>query len=217
MWIKICGMTTPEAIEAALAARVNAIGFVFSPSPRRLAPFDAARLASSARGRIPCIAVTQHPSQQLLDAIVAEFKPDVWQSDVEDLAHLRAPEGLTVLPVLRAGRAAPEPLPARVLYEGPRSGAGVACDWSGARAMARRTELVLAGGLTVATVGTAIDSVGPFGVDVSSGVEEKPGLKSPSKIVQFAEAARAAFRARAGARDGQSTPRARDVTEEKMR
>jgi phosphoribosylanthranilate isomerase len=217
MWIKICGMTTPEAIEAALAARVEAIGFVFSPSPRRLAPADAARLASPARGRIPCIAVTQHPSQQLLDEIVAEFKPDVWQSDVEDLASLHAPEGLTVLPVLRAGRAVPEPLPARVLYEGPRSGAGVACDWSGARALARRSDLVLAGGLTVATVGAAIESVGPFGVDVSSGVEEKPGRKSPAKIIQFAEAARAAFCARAGARDGQSTRPARAVTEEKVR
>lgn len=217
MWIKICGMTTPEAIEAALAARVDAIGFVFAPSPRRLAPADAARLASPARGRIPCIAVTQRPSQQLLDEIVAAFKPDVWQSDVEDMAALRAPEGVVMLPVLRAGRAVPDPLPARVLYEGPRSGAGVACDWSGARAVARRTDLVLAGGLTVETVGAAIETVDPFGVDVSSGVEEKPGLKSPAKIAQFAEAARAAFRARAGVRDAHSKHSVRDVNEEKVR
>lgn len=217
MWIKICGMTTPEAIEAAVAARVDAIGFVFSPSPRRLTPVDAARLASPARGRIPCIAVTQHPSQQWLDEILTTFKPDVWQSDVQDVASLRAPGSLAVLPVLRAGREVPDPLPARVLYEGPRSGTGVACDWSGARALARRCELVLAGGLTVATVGAAIEAVEPFGVDVSSGVEEKPGLKSPAKIARFADAARAAFRARAEARDGRSRPSARDVNEEKVR
>ncbi len=217
MWIKICGMTTPEAVEAALAARVDAIGFVFSPSPRRLEPAEAARLATPARGRIACVAVTQHPSQRLLDSILAGFGPDVWQSDVEDMATLRAPEGLALLRVLRAGRAVPEPLPGRVLYEGPRSGTGVACDWSGARELARRTELVLAGGLTVATVGAAIEAVGPFGVDVSSGVEEKRGVKSPQRIMQFAEAARAAFRAWSVARAGRSGTLARDATEEDVR
>ncbi len=217
MWIKICGMTTPEAVEAALAARVDAIGFVFSPSPRRLTPAGAARLASPARGRIPRIAVTQHPSQPLLDMIVAEFEPDIWQSDAEDIASLHAPEGLAVLPVLRAGRAVPDPLPARVLYEGPRSGTGVACDWSGAQALARRTDLVLAGGLTALTVGAAIETVRPFGVDVSSGVEERPGIKSPEKILRFAEAARSAFGARTAARRGQSTHPAHDATEEEVR
>ncbi len=217
MWVKICGMTTPEAVEAALAARVDAVGFVFSPSPRRLSPADAVRLARPARGRAACIAVTQHPSQELLDEIVATFKPDVWQSDAEDLAALRAPQGLPVLPVLRAGQATPERLPARVLYEGARSGTGVACDWTGAIAMARRTELVLAGGLSAETVAAAIETVEPFGVDVSSGVEERSGIKSPKKILQFAEAARAAFRARSGARTGRSGSRAHDATEEEMR
>lgn len=214
MWVKICGMTTPEAVEAAIAARVDAIGFVFSPSPRRLTPTEAARLASPARGRLSCIAVTQHPSQQLLDEIVAAFKPDVWQSDAEDGPSLQAPEGLAVLPVLRSGRAAPQRLPARVLYEGPHSGTGVACDWSGALALAGRTELVLAGGLTAATVGAAIEAVGPFGVDVSSGVEKRRGVKSPEKILQFAEAARSAFRARARAHAGRSESRAHGTTQE---
>ncbi|MGH8149456.1 MAG: phosphoribosylanthranilate isomerase [Steroidobacteraceae bacterium] len=195
MWIKICGMTTPEAIEAALAARVDAIGFVFSPSARRLSAAEADRLAGPARGRVPCVAVTRHPSQPLLDEIVARFRPDLWQSDAEDLERLRAPEGLAVLPVLRAGGPVPATLPARVLYEGPRSGAGAHCDWTGAGAVARRTELVLAGGLDAETVATAIETVTPFGVDVSTGVEMRPGIKSPDRILQFVEAARAAFRA----------------------
>ena len=193
MWIKICGITTPDAIEAALAAGVDAVGFVFAPSPRRLTPVEAARLARPARGRVRCIAVTRHPSQSLLDEVLAELDPDVWQSDLEDMQALRTPQSLARLPVLRASRVVPEPLPARVLYEGETSGTGLACDWTGAQAIARRTQLVLAGGLNPLNVAAAIAAVRPFGVDVSSGVEERPGLKSPQKILEFAESARAGF------------------------
>ncbi len=192
-WIKICGMTTPEAIEAALAARIDAIGFVFSPSPRRLSPVEAARLAAPARGRVLCVAVTRHPTQQLLDEIVATFAPDLWQSDFADVIALRAPRHLAVLPVFRSGSAVPEALPPRALFEGPSSGAGVPCDWTSAQRLARRTELILAGGLDAGTVRDAIEFVRPFGVDVSSGVEERPGIKSAEKIMQFVQAARAAF------------------------
>jgi phosphoribosylanthranilate isomerase len=195
MWIKICGMTTAEAVEAALAAGVDAIGFVFSRSARQLTAVEADRLARPARGRLPLIAVTQHPSQQLLNEILSQFKPDVWQSDASDLAALRVPAGLSVLPVLRAGSAVPDALPARLLYEGPRSGTGTACDWTSAASIARRADLVLAGGLDAANVAGAVETVRPFGVDVSSGVESSPGMKSPEKIVQFAQVARAAFRA----------------------
>ncbi|HEY2590950.1 MAG TPA: phosphoribosylanthranilate isomerase [Steroidobacteraceae bacterium] len=203
-WIKICGMTTPEAVDAALAARVDAIGFVFSPSPRQLTPEAAVRLAAPARGRALCVAVTRHPDQALLDEILARFAPDLWQSDWEDVAGLRVPQSLTVLPVLRSGGGAgarlPSKLPSRLLYEGPASGAGEACDWSSARELARRTELILAGGLDAESVDAAIASVEPFGVDVSSGVEARPGIKSAEKIVRFAEAARTAFGAGRGAR-----------------
>jgi phosphoribosylanthranilate isomerase len=193
MWIKICGMTTPEAVEAALEARVDAIGFVFSPSPRRLAPAAAARLAAPARGRVSCVAVTQRLVQRDLDDILAAFAPDALQTDAENLPSLNVPQNLASLPVLRAGRALPQALPGRVLYEGPVSGIGAQCDWSSAQRLAARTQLVLAGGLTEHNVGTAIASVRPFGVDVSSGVEEWLGRKSPEKILRFAEAARQAF------------------------
>ncbi len=97
-----------------------------------------------------------------------------------------------MLPVVRAGGGEPQPLPARVLFEGPVSGTGVPTDWPSARAMARRTELILAGGLSPANVAAAIAEVQPFGVDVSSGVESSPGIKSPAKIASFVSAARAA-------------------------
>ena len=75
------------------------------------------------------------------------------------------------------------------------SGSGRTADWGAAHALARRTQLVLAGGLNLGNVGEAIVAVHPFGVDVSSGVEERPGVKSPAAIGDFVQAVRAAARA----------------------
>ena len=193
MWIKICGMTTPEAIAAALAAPVDAIGFVFADSPRQLTLEDAVALAVPARGRIRCVAVTRHPSQRYLDDILAAFRPDVLQTDVEDLAALQVPKQLELLPVFRGWDASPGKLPARLLFEGPTSGSGTPCDWTAAQRLARRTQLVLAGGLDADNVAKAVAAVRPFGVDVSSGVEERPGVKNPAEVTRFAAAARDAF------------------------
>jgi phosphoribosylanthranilate isomerase len=194
MWVKICGMTTPEAVETALAAGVQALGFVFAQSPRRVTAAEAARLAQPARGRAACVAVTRHPGQTQIDEIVDVFAPDILQSDVQDLSALRLPQQLAVLPVLRAPPGGQEALPGRLLFEGPRSGAGVTCDWSAARTLAAATQLVLAGGLDETNVAAAIRQVRPFGVDVSSGVEERPGVKSPDAILRFVAAARDAYK-----------------------
>jgi phosphoribosylanthranilate isomerase len=193
MWIKVCGMTSAQAVETALAERADAIGFVFAPSVRRLEPTQAAQLAAPARGRILCVAVTLHPSQAAIDQILREFNPDVLQTDLSDIAQLRLPLQLAVLPVVRAGASLPAAAPPRLLFEGPRSGAGTATDWTQAGPLARRTQLILAGGLTPHNVAVAIAAVQPFGVDVSSGVESTPGQKDPRKIVEFIQAARAAF------------------------
>jgi phosphoribosylanthranilate isomerase len=208
MWIKVCGMTTTDAVQAALDARVDAIGFVFAESKRRVTPAEAVKLAQPARGRVRCIAVTKHPSQAEVDEILNVFQPDVLQSDWEDLRSLNLPRELTVLPVLRSGRNEPTPLPARVLFEGPVSGTGLPTDWKNAYAVARRTELILAGGLSPANVAQAIAEVQPRGVDVSSGVEQSPGLKSPEKIASFVQAARAAAQAAT-----QPTPSARGIVD----
>jgi phosphoribosylanthranilate isomerase len=190
MWIKICGMTSAAAVAAALDAAVDAIGFVLAPSARRLSARAAAQLAAPARGRVSCAAVMHHPTQDEVDAALAEFAPDLLQTDLSDFATLRLPATLGRLPVVRAGQALSESLPGRVLFEGPVSGTGTPCDWSAAGSLARRTELVLAGGLTAENVRAAIGAVEPFGVDVSSGVEERPGVKSPAEIARFVRAAR---------------------------
>lgn len=194
-WVKICGLTTPEGVAAALAAGVDAIGFVFASSVRQVSPALAHELARPARQRVSCIAVTQHPTQALVDEIVSVFRPDVLQTDIEDFDQLQLPRTLPRLPVLRAGAATAicGPLPARLLFEGPRSGTGQTADWQQARELARQTHLLLAGGLNAGNVAEAIATVQPAGVDTSSGVEASPGIKSPAKVAEFVRAARAAF------------------------
>ena len=192
MWIKVCGMTTAAAIAAALEAGADAIGFVFASSVRELTPAQAATLAAPARGRVRCVAVTHHPTQPQVDEIVRVFAPDILQSDAADFRGLRLPAALERLAVVREGASLPAPLPARVLFEGPASGRGRTIDWSIAAALADHTEVVLAGGLNASNVAAAIAQVRPFGVDVSSGVEQTPGVKSRAAIMSFVTAARAA-------------------------
>ncbi|MGH8232008.1 MAG: phosphoribosylanthranilate isomerase [Steroidobacteraceae bacterium] len=196
MWLKICGVNSPDAVASALSAGVDAIGLVFSPSVRRLEPAQAARLAAPARGRLTLVAVTRHPSQALVDAIIAQFKPDALQTDLADFDGLQLPQSLARLPVLRAVVAPGVAAPSRLLFEGARSGSGQPADWDAADTLARTSELILAGGLTAANVAMAIERVRPHGVDVSSGVESAPGCKSAQLIDEFVQAARAGFRAR---------------------
>jgi len=184
MWIKICGMTTRAGVEAAIAAGVDAIGFVFAPSKRRVTALAASHLAHGVTGKVLRVAVMQHPSQALVDEVLAQFKPDVLQTDYEDLPNLQLPSELSVLPVLRAGRVIAD-LPKRILFEGPVSGTGEKADWNRAAALAKQTQLILAGGLNAANVADAIAKVQPFGVDVSSGVECTTGVKDAEKIVEF--------------------------------
>jgi len=192
MWIKVCGMTTAEAVTAAIDAGVGASGCVFADSVRQLTPQAAAALARPVRGRVVCVAVTRHPSQRDVDEILNVFRPDLLQTDAADFNTLRLSATLQRLPVVRAGEVLPATLPQRLLFEGPASGQGRVSDWNAACALAAHTELVLAGGLSADNVGAAIAAVSPYGVDVSSGVEERPGLKSPAQIVSFVAAVRRA-------------------------
>jgi phosphoribosylanthranilate isomerase len=192
MWIKICGLTGADGVIAAAEAKVDAIGFVFAPSPRQVTPGQAAQLAALAPPGILRIAVAQHPLQMKVDEICKMLKPDYFQTDVEDLRELKIPAHVKVLPVVRFGRKTPDPLPKRMLFEGPTSGIGELADWGRAAELARQTEVILAGGLNAANVEKAIEAVRPFGVDVSTGVEDHPGVKSAKKIAEFVSLVRAA-------------------------
>jgi phosphoribosylanthranilate isomerase len=202
IWVKICGLTTRDAVEAAVAAGADAIGFVFAPSRRQVTAAQATQLAQGVPRRIPRVAVMLHPTQSQLDEVWSTFRPDVVQTDLEDLATLRVPMGLAVMPVVRGGVGLKPDLqkpvgPAlaghkRILFEGPVSGVGSTSDWHGAAQLARTAQLVLAGGLNATNVADAIAAVRPFGVDVSSGVESSPGVKDPTRIHEFVRRARTA-------------------------
>ena len=191
-FIKICGMTTSVAVSTALACEVDAIGFVFAASVRQVTTQRAAELAAPARGKVACVAVTRHPSRELIAEILRDFRPDILQTDIDDIAGLGLPATLPVLPVMRPGPQAACVLPGRVLFEGPVSGSGQTTDWEAAAQLARRCEIILAGGLNPLNVGFAMRQVRPFGVDVSSGVESAPGIKSAEQIEKFVAAARVA-------------------------
>lgn len=192
-WIKICGLTSSEAVEAAIAAGADALGFVFAPSVRRVSPTEAKRLAAAARGRVPCVAVMHHPSATEVLDVLTSFAPDLLQTDHGDAEALPAAARARLLPVYRETDPLPVAPPKRLLFEGQTSGSGRTADWQAARALAARTELLLAGGLNADNVAAAIRSVRPFGVDVSSGVESAPGIKSVQRIHEFVKAARTAF------------------------
>ncbi len=209
LWIKICGLKTREAIEAAAQAGANAVGFVFHrSSPRNLDVAAASELSRVVPAGIERVAVFLHPSQALVDEVLTTVAPDWVQADEEDLAGLTLPAGQHVLPVLRSGTAQVAALiasdssataggrrAARHLFDSALSGTGTRADWSEAERLARVTKLVLAGGLDPRNVADALRAVRPFGLDVSSGVECERGVKDPARIRDFVRAARAAARA----------------------
>ena len=190
VWIKICGLTSLDAVHTAIECEVNAVGFVFAPSKRQVLPARAVELSKAVPNRIAKVAVMLHPSQQEVDEVLRTFRPDVLQTDVSDFGSLSVPRELHKLPVLRTANA--KVSASRVLFEGAISGQGRLADWDVAASLAKQTEVVLAGGLNPINIAQAIATVHPFGVDVSSGVESAPGCKDPEKIREFVRQARLA-------------------------
>jgi hypothetical protein len=141
------------------------------------------------------VAVMKNPSVEEVRLMQDGFAPTFLQTEYGDFGRLEITGVCRPLPVLRAGAPLPARLPPVILFEGPHSGSGETTDWRQAAKLARRTRLILAGGLDPDNVGEAIRQVRPYGVDVSSGVEATPGRKDPQLISRFVEAVRAAERA----------------------
>jgi len=192
VFVKICGLTDSDAVDAAVEAGADAVGFVFAESPRKVSPDQASRLCRNVPGDLVRVAVMRHPSAAEWAAVQEEFAPDWLQTDAEDFEQLTLADCCEPLPVYRNGQETPFAPPARLLFEGVNSGRGELADWSEAAALATRTRLMLAGGLDSDNVVEAIQAVQPWGVDVSSGVEHAPGKKDPARIHSFIAHARAA-------------------------
>lgn len=194
LMVKICGMTDEAAVAAAVDSGADAIGFVFHErSPRNLTPERAAALATDVPDEILKVAVTLHPDQSLWSEVQDAVCPDVLQTDLGDFAELDVAPGMTRWPVVREG-SVPSELPDTFVYEGRRSGHGETVDWVRAAEIATRGRMLLAGGLNADNIGEAIGRVRPWGVDVSSAVENRPGRKDVILIREFVAAARVAAR-----------------------
>ncbi len=191
MMIKICGLKNPTDVANACNAGADAVGFVFAESVRRVTPTEAKLACTTLKDGVRTVAVMKHPSQALVDDVMAIFGPDVLQTDADDLDSLVYPTSVQTWPVYREGGREPGD-ENTFLYEGPKSGAGQTINWQQAKAMTSRGDMVLAGGLSPDNVADAIEAVEPWGVDVSSGVESAPGVKDRDRIFAFVKAARAA-------------------------
>ncbi len=207
--VKICGLSTPETLEAAIAAGADFVGLMFfAKSPRNVSLAAARDLAGIARGRARIVTVTVDADDALIAAIAAEVKPDLVQchgaEPPERLAWIRATHGLAAYKVLKvreeahvARAQAYAGVSPFVMFDAlPPAGAvlpggnGLAFDWTILEHAPR--PFMLAGGLTADTVAEAIRITGAAMVDVSSGVESAPGIKDVGLIRKFIEAAKRA-------------------------
>jgi phosphoribosylanthranilate isomerase len=209
---KICGLSTPEAVAAAVDGRASHIGFMFFPkSPRDIAPDAAARLAPPARAKgVKIVAVVVDPSDNEVDAIVAGLAPDLIQlhgkekpARVREVAQRSGVGIIKVIPVAEgsdfAAAQAYEPLVEHLMFETKPAkdadrpgGLGVAFDWALLEGRRFQRPWFLAGGLNPWNVGEAVAASKAPLVDVSSGVERGPGLKDPALITAFLDAVRRA-------------------------
>jgi phosphoribosylanthranilate isomerase len=192
MLVKICGMNSAVAVDAAVAAGADALGFVFAASPREVTPEQAKALCASVPAHVLRVAVMRHPHKEQWERVIEVFEPNWLQTDAEDFRWIKLPQTCTPLPVYRDSNApADSDLPDRLLYEGTQSGSGRVADWDEAAGLARVAEVILAGGLTVDNIGDAIRFVRPWGVDASSGLERARGEKDPVLIREFVARVRA--------------------------
>ena len=194
--IKICGITSESARDAAVEAGADAIGFVFAEgSPRDIAPARAAELARELPPFVSSVAVFRRPARDEVARVLESFPADIVQLDVESMADCTG-LGVRLLPVFHDAEEFDEALPGyegnQLLFESALSGQGARADWERAGRLARRfPNLVLAGGLDPDNVAEAIRRVRPGAVDVSSGVESARGVKDNARIQAFVAAVRA--------------------------
>jgi phosphoribosylanthranilate isomerase len=207
--IKICGLKTPEALDVALAAGADLVGFVFFPASPRHVSFEIAHvLGEQVQGRAQKVALSVDATDEELAASIEALKPDLLQlhgrEGPDRVTAVRKRFGLPVMKALPiAERADLSPIrlydkvadhlifDARATGEATRPGGlGKSFDWRLLDALAVNVPFMLSGGLHAGNVAEALRITAAPGVDVSSGVERAPGEKDTDKIRAFVAAAR---------------------------
>jgi phosphoribosylanthranilate isomerase len=209
--VKICGLKTPDALDAALVAGADFVGYVFfPPSPRNLGIEAARALGERVQHRAKKVALSVDATDAELERVIEALKPDMLQlhgkETQERVVTVRSRFGLPVMKALPIEQK-PDLAPIRIyekvadwmLFDGraPREatrpgGLGKTFDWSLLENFDLKIPFMLSGGLDVGNVAEALRITRAPAIDVSSGVERAPGEKDPEKIRAFVRAARAA-------------------------
>ena len=199
MFVKICGITSEEDALLAVAMGADAVGFVFAPSTRQVAPAVARDIARRLPPEVLTVGVFRDEAPQRVVDIVNSAGLRAAQlhghETADDTKWVRGRISIVI-------KAFPSGDPAleraddfgadAILVDSASPGSGDVFDWSLAEGAPIGRRVILAGGLTPANVGDAIAKVRPWGVDVSTGVESSPGHKDPVLVREFVRAARAA-------------------------
>lgn len=213
--VKICGLSTPDTLDAALGAGAEFVGFVrFPRSPRHVGLDLGRRLSEQARGRALRVVLLVDPDDAALAEALEALDPDLVQlHGRESPARAAAIRERFGRPVMKAvGIAGAADLATAAAYRGlvdhllldakpPRTadalpgGNGISFDWRLLDGLDPGLPFMLSGGLDPVSVAEAIRRTKPWAVDVSSGVESGPGVKDPGRIEAFVKAARAAYAA----------------------
>ena len=199
MFVKICGTTSEEDGLLAVAMGADAVGFIFAPSPRQIAPGLAREIARRLPPEIVTVGVFRNEAPERVVEIVNGAGLKAAQLHGREPAEQarwvrrRVP---MVIKAFVAGEAAIDGAADYkadvVMLDAPQPGSGQVFDWKLAGSVTSGARLMLAGGLNPYNVADAIAQVRPWGVDVVTGVEESPGHKDPRKVRAFVAAAKAA-------------------------
>jgi phosphoribosylanthranilate isomerase len=199
VFVKICGITTEEDALLAVAMGADAVGFVFAPSARQVAPARAGDIAKRLPPEILTVGVFRDEAPQRVVDIVNGAGLRAAQLHGHETA-LDTSWVRSRVPVVIKAFPGGDPELAKaatygadiVLLDSASPGSGRVFDWSLAEGAPSGLRVLLAGGLTPDNVGEAIERVRPWGVDVSTGVESSPGVKDPTKVRRFITAAQSA-------------------------
>lgn len=196
LFVKLCGIANQADLEAAVEAGADAVGLVITPSPRQVTLSVARSLMSLLPTDVLGVAVFHDPTPQMLLQVQEDVAPDLFQAELRSLAGM---PGDRILPVVvdsdslevDLDMALETTTSGMVLVDSTaKGGSGMPANWDRLATLATSERVVLAGGLDVGNVAVAVSRVAPFGVDVSSGIERRPGEKDPDLMKAFVRAAR---------------------------